>query len=56
MKKFFEVNVSKYVAEKDFSVYRPASLNKPKDNAVMFISSGYMDCVEAFRKCKSCLI
>lgn len=56
MKKFFEVNVNRYVPEKDFSVYRPASLNNPKDNAVMFISAGYMDRIDAFRQCKECLI
>ena len=56
MKKFFEVNVSKYVAEKDFSVYRPASLNNPKDNAVMFIFGSYMDRADAFLLCNDCLI
>ena len=56
MKKFFEVNINKYVVEKSFSVYRPASLNNPKDNAVMFISDGYMDKVDAFRKCRDCLV
>lgn len=56
MKKYFEVNINKYVSEKDFSVFRPASLNKPKDNAVMFISDGYMDHVDAFLKCSNCLV
>lgn len=56
MKEYFRVNVSKYVADKDFDVVRPASLNHPKDNAVMFISTGYMDKVESFRKCGNCLI
>lgn len=56
MKKFFEVNVSKYVAEKDFSVYRPASLNNPKDNAVMFIGEKYMGQADALIECKNCLV
>ena len=56
MKEYFKVNVGKYVAGKDFDVVRPASLNNPKDHAVMFISAGYMDRIDAFRKCKSCLV
>lgn len=56
MKKYFEIHVNKYVQEKDFFVYRPASLNNPKDHAVMFISDGYMDYVEMFLKCHNCLI
>lgn len=56
MKEYFRVNASKYVSGKNFDVVRPASLNNPKDNAVMFISAGYMDHIEAFRKCKDCLI
>ena len=38
MKRYFEINVNKYVSDRDFLVYRPASVNIPKDNAVMFIS------------------
>ena len=56
MKEYFRVNVSKYVADKHFDVVRPASLNNPKDNAVMFISAGYMDKIDAFRQCNNCLI
>jgi len=56
MKEYFRVNVSKYVAKKNIEVVRPASLNCPKDNAVMFISSSYMHQVESLRKCKSCLV
>lgn len=56
MKKFFEVNVNKYVAEKNFSVYRPASLNNPKDNAVMFIGEKYMSQSEALLCCENCLV
>lgn len=56
MRKYFEVNVSMYVPEKKFFVYRPASLNNPKDNAVMFISDGYMGQMNAFRKCHDSLV
>ena len=56
MKEYFKVNVSKYVSGYDFDVVRPASLDVPKDNAVMFVSAGYMDRVDAFRKCNNCLI
>lgn len=56
MKEYFRVNVSKYVNGKSFDVVRPASLNNPKDNAVMFISAGYMDRIDAFRNCENCLV
>ncbi len=56
MKKYFSVNVSKYVSTKAFEVYRPASLNHPKDNAVMFIGKEYVDSADAFLKVKDCLI
>ena len=56
MKKFFEVKVNKYVAEKDFSVYRPASLNNPKDNAVMFIGEKYIDQQWVLLSCNNCLV
>lgn len=56
MKEFFKVNTKKYVPDKDFYVVRPASLNNPKDNAVMFISDGYLDQISAFLKCKECLV
>lgn len=56
MKEYFRVNVRKYVDEKNFDVVRPASLNNPKDNAVMFIGEKYMSRSEALLKCKECLI
>lgn len=55
-KKFFNVNVSKYVPNKSFSVFRPASLDHPKDNAVMFITEKFIDRVSVFKKVKGCLI
>ncbi len=56
MKEYFRVNVGKYVPGKDFDVVRPASLNNPKDNAVMFIGEKYMDQVEKLRECTACLV
>lgn len=56
MKEYFCVNVNRYDNSKDFCVVRPASLNCPKNNAVMFISEGYRDQIDAFRKCNDCLI
>lgn len=56
MKTYFEVNVNRYAAEENFSVFRPASLNNPKDSAVMFITEGYMQYVDALLKCRKCLV
>lgn len=56
MKEYFRVNVSKYVPGKSFDVVRPASINNPKDNAVMFIGERYMDKADVFLKCKNCLV
>jgi UDP-3-O-[3-hydroxymyristoyl] glucosamine N-acyltransferase len=56
MKEYFRVNVGKYTDGKDFDVVRPASLNNPKDNAVMFITDEYMEQTAAFMKCRNCLV
>lgn len=56
MKEYFRVNTRKYVSGKDFCVVRPASLNNPKDNSVMFISEPYMNQIDSFRHCRNCLI
>ncbi len=56
MREYFRVNVSHYVDGKDFYVVRPASLNKPKDNSVMFIGEKYMNQLESLMKCKNCLV
>lgn len=56
MKEYFRVNVSKYSDDKDFYIYRPSSLNHPKDHAVMFISEGYMQFQEVFYQVDHCLI
>ncbi len=56
MKEYFRVNASRYVSGKDFDVVRPASLNNPKDNAVMFIREEYMHHSYALLKCNTCIV
>ena len=56
MKEYFSVNVSHYVPEKDFLVFRPASLNVPKSQAVMFIMEKYIDRQSVFATVEQCLI
>lgn len=56
MKKYFDVSVERYVSDKRFRVVRPASLIKPKDNAVMFIMKEYFEYMEVFYNVKECLI
>lgn len=56
MKEYFKVNVRKYCPGKDFDVVRPASLNKPKSQAVMFIMEKYMDEAMVFGEVENCLV
>lgn len=56
MQEFFHVSVSSYDAAKDHFVVRPASLDHPKDHAVMFITQGRMEQADVFLGVKSCLI
>lgn len=56
MKEYFSVNVSKYDDSKCFCVVRPASLSKPKDNAVMFITESHILEAGAFDNVKHCLV
>lgn len=56
MKKYFNVNVEKYVKEKQFIIHRVASLNNPKDNAVMFIMDKYLDKIQTFSMVRECLV
>ena len=53
---FFNISVNRYDKEKEFNVYRPASLNHPKDSAVMFITPSYMSYMEALLQCRDCLV
>lgn len=56
MNEYFKVSAGKYVAGKDFDIVRPASLDNPKDNAVMFVSAGHFEQINALRDCKNCLV
>ncbi|MDO5147060.1 MAG: UDP-3-O-(3-hydroxymyristoyl)glucosamine N-acyltransferase [Eubacteriales bacterium] len=56
MKEYFKVEVSRYATEKSFSIYRPASLENPKDNAVMFVTGKYVDNAAQLLKCSNCLV
>lgn len=53
---FFEVNVSSYDERYSHRVYRPASLNKPKDNAVMFVTEGYVEKADELTHVHNCLV
>lgn len=56
MDRYFEVPLSEYCAGSDILVYRPASLNNPKDNSVMFLTEGYVQYAEKLSQCKDCLV
>lgn len=56
LKKYFNVNTSKYAVGTSYMIYRPASLNNPMNNAVMFIMNEYMSCVEALLAIESSLV
>ena len=56
MKEYFRINVSRYVDGKDFDVVRPASLDNPKDHAVMFIGEAYITQQSVFLSCENCLV
>jgi UDP-3-O-[3-hydroxymyristoyl] glucosamine N-acyltransferase len=56
MKEFFRVSVSKYDASKNYDVVRPASLNYPKDNSVMFITEGYINQWEKLTTVNDCVV
>lgn len=54
--RFFSVNASKYDKDKDFEVVRPASLNNPKDNSVMFVTPGFMNLWERLLTVRECIV
>ena len=56
MKEFFRVPASKYMNGKDFDIVRPASLNNPKDNSVMFIVESHIQEANVFLQCEDCLV
>lgn len=43
MENYFRVNVNKYVSDMSFDVVRPASVDNPKDQSVMFLSKKNSD-------------
>lgn len=55
-KKYFCVNVNQYVGHHNFYVYKPASLNNPQNDSVMFIIGSFMQYASAFDSVKNCLI
>lgn len=55
-KEFFRVDASKYIAGKNFAVTKPASLNHPKDNAVMFVTPEYIHMWKVLLTVRDCLV
>ena len=53
---YFCIDVSKYDNTKHYNVVRPASLSNPKDNAVMFVTEGFISHWEAVLTVKDCLV
>lgn len=56
MKEYFRIHVGRYVPGKDCDVTKPASLNHPKDGAVMFVTEGFMEHANALLECRDCLV
>lgn len=54
--RFFRVNTGDEVPGTDYWVTRPASLGRPKDGAVMFITEGHEDGRKVFETVSGCLI
>lgn len=56
MKKYFEVEINKYIPGDHRKIYRPASLNHPKDEALMFVTEGFIQYSDALLQCENCLV
>ena len=56
MKVFFRVSATNYDATKAFDVVRPSSLNKPRDNSIMFVTPEYKDKWEAVLTVQDCIV
>ena len=56
MKEFFSVDANKYDPSKRFKVFRPASLNNPKSNSVMFITPSYIHQWEKLLSIEECIV
>lgn len=56
MKEYFRVSAKAYDNSKDFIVVRPASLNKPQNNSVMFVTPEYKDKWESVLTVQECIV
>jgi len=57
MHKYFKIQIDKACEKLNkWYVYRPASINNPLDNSVMFINSKYIEKWEGLLKVKECLV
>lgn len=56
LKQFFEIDIEKYVPGDKRKVYRPASLNNPKNESVMFVTEKFMRYSTGLLKCNNCLV
>jgi len=56
MKKLFCVNARKYDNTRSFEIYWPASLDKPKNNAVMFINKNNIHRLDRLYLVNECII
>ena len=56
MSEYFKVHASRYDATKDFYVVCPSSLNKPKNNSVMFVTPEYIDKWKAVLEVNECIV
>lgn len=56
MKKYFQVHIKKYSAQKEFYLYQPASLQNPRDHSVMFLTEKYASQRNVSLEVNECLI
>lgn len=56
LKEYFCIDVSKYDSSRHYNVVRPASLSNPRDNAVMFVTEGFISHWESVLQVKECLV
>lgn len=55
-KAYFKIKADTYIVGKEFYVYRPASLDFPKNNAVMFVTKSFIKYSSVLLDCKQCLV
>jgi UDP-3-O-[3-hydroxymyristoyl] glucosamine N-acyltransferase len=56
LKLFFRVPIQKYDAKLDYIIIGPASLDNPKNNAVMFVTEGNLEKAKSLQKVENCLV